>query len=209
MEPSNNPTLFIVAGPNGAGKTSLSNDILKQHKVEAFDWDLEFDKFWAQFSYDSNRSIIEGARERTTEKFETLFKEALESKRNFAFETNFHTKQHIEWAKKAKQVGHRIVLIFMYMRSIKQCVARVKERVYYGGHDVSEPEIRSRYIIGLQNLNDYFNLFDDVLILDASLTWEIAMIAEFSKGKVSYRSIRRLKENEKLLDLLSLKLALG
>ncbi len=209
MEASSAPTLFIVAGPNGAGKTSLSNDILKKHKVEAFDWDFEYDQFWAEFNYDSDRTIKESARERATEKFISLYHAALKEKRNFAFEANFHLKEHVDWAQKAKQAGHHIVLIFMYMKSVELCIERVVERVKYGGHHVEELDIRKRYSKGLQHLNEYFSIFDNVIIFDASLTWEIAIIAEFNKGKPNYKSNKRLKENGGLLELPSLRLTMS
>jgi len=36
------PKLIIIAGPNGAGKSTVSNDIVAEFNINAFDFDKEY-----------------------------------------------------------------------------------------------------------------------------------------------------------------------
>ena len=48
--------------------------------------------------------------------------------------------------------GYRIVLVFLWLPSADEAVARVAQRVRDGGHDVPEATIRRRYAAGIKNL---------------------------------------------------------
>jgi predicted ABC-type ATPase len=48
-------------------------------------------------------------------------------------------------------------------------IARVKERVHQGGHDVPETAVRRRFTVGLRNFQAvYRNIVDDWLYYDNS-----------------------------------------
>ena len=51
-----------------------------------------------------------------------------------------------------KNDGYRILLFFLWLPSADLAVARVKNRVRQGGHNVPEPVIRRRFESGIRNL---------------------------------------------------------
>lgn len=66
-----------------------------------------------------------------------------------------------------RSTGYRIHLVFLWLPTADEAVARVEERVRAGGHDVPEPTIRRRYKAGLKNLLQlYLPLADTWQVID-------------------------------------------
>jgi len=157
------PVLTIIAGPNGAGKSTHSKELLSDSGIEAFDFDKEFYGIWSQFGYDP--AIEQGAFFRTSELYLERRTSALESKNDFAFETNFHTREVFDVVDKFKSRGFECELIFICLESVELAIQRVKTRVMQGGHSVDEATIRNRFEAGLKLLDSSFNKFDLVTML--------------------------------------------
>lgn len=85
------PVLTIIAGPNGAGKSTHSKELLVHLGVEAFDFDKEFYSIWSQFSFDP--LVEQGSIDQAKQLYVDRKSEALRSLKDFAFETNYHTRQ--------------------------------------------------------------------------------------------------------------------
>lgn len=152
------PYLSIIAGPNGAGKSTMSQSILLERGITAFDFDKELDSIWGQFDYDD--AIIEGVWNSASNKFLQLKKEALLKKQNFAYETNFHTQDVINTVEEFKRSGFTTELIFLALPNIDMAIERVKDRVLKKGHGVSVETITERFKAGLELLDRSFQSFD-------------------------------------------------
>ena len=86
---------------------------------------------------------------------------------SFSFETTLsgknYTKHIPEWQKK----GYKIKLYFLKLPDPEIAIARVKQRVKEGGHNVSEDVIRRRFNAGWNNFERlYKNLVDEWAIYD-------------------------------------------
>jgi predicted ABC-type ATPase len=156
------PVLTIIAGPNGAGKSTHSNELLSDFGVEAFDFDKEFYAIWSQFSFDLY--IEQGAFERTQKLYADRRSIALQKKQNFAFETNYHTKEILSTVELFRSNRFNLELIFLCLESAEIAIERVKDRVAKGGHSVDEETIRKRFEAGFVMLDESFHLFDLVSI---------------------------------------------
>ena len=156
------PVLTIIAGPNGAGKSTHSKDLVAHLEIDAFDFDKEFYSIWSQFQFDP--AIEQGAFDRAHEFYLEKRAEALQCQYNFAFETNYHTKEIIPVIDQFKKSGYKIELIFICLENESIAIERVKERVAKGGHPVSESIIRERFKNGLTLLDESFGLYDTVSI---------------------------------------------
>lgn len=55
-----------------------------------------------------------------------------------------------------KRTGYRVVLFFLWLADVDVAIARVKNRVRQGGHNVPENVIRRRFESGIRN---FFHLY--------------------------------------------------
>ncbi len=156
------PVLTVVAGPNGAGKSTHSKELLSDFGIEAFDFDKEFYTIWSEFNFDPY--IEQGAFERAQKSYMERRAVALDKKQNFAFETNFHTKDVLSVVEMFRSKRYHVELIFIALESPSMAIERVKDRVAKGGHFVDEMTIQERFAAGLNMLDENFNAFDLVSI---------------------------------------------
>ncbi len=174
---------IVIAGPNGAGKSTTSKELLKPHKITAFDWDERFQKRWSKFDFDP--ILADGIRESTNIEFEEHISSAFNSQQSVAYETNFHSHFNLDLAKKAKEFGYRTVLHFLSLETPELAVARVDERVNNGGHSVSKNTIYERFRKGLEMLdNKAIHYYDDIAIYDSAEVFKAQTVIE--NKKVTY-----------------------
>ena len=79
-------------------------------------------------------------------------KELTGAKQDFGFETTLSGRSYVRLLNEMKNDGYRILLFFLWLPSADLAVARVKNRVRQGGHNVPEPVIRRRFESGIRNL---------------------------------------------------------
>jgi len=90
----------------------------------------------------------------TSAQFATFLREdAVNSKRDFTFETVLSSPRNVELLKKAKAAGYKIEVVFVLTADPQINVSRVAQRVKNGGHDVPRDKIISRYYKSLNNLS--------------------------------------------------------
>lgn len=183
-----NPVLFIVAGPNGSGKSLFSNE-LAISDLEVFDGDKHMAALIKQYPETGSEALWSFINENI---FEAQKRKALESRLNFAFETNFSAVDPMKTAKEFKNAGYDILLVFMGLNSLEESIQRVAYRVRKGGHKVSEESIRYNYEFGYKNLYKYVTEFDSVTLFDngIALLEEPVIpqeILQITKGKIYLR----------------------
>ena len=74
----------------------------------------------------------------------------------FAFESTLSGTTYVRLLKQAKHRGFRFHLHYLWLPNPAIAIARVRERVKKGGHDVSETDIRRRFGRGLHHLVNYY-----------------------------------------------------
>ena len=55
---------------------------------------------------------------------------------SFAFETTLASRSYAPWLTELRATGYKVHLVFLWLPSADEAVARVAERVRAGGHDV-------------------------------------------------------------------------
>lgn len=88
----------------------------------------------------------------------------------FSFETVMSHESKVTFLKTAKDKGFTTYLYFICTRDPKINIQRVKNRVFEGGHTVSEEKIVSRYFKSLELLSRAFLAVDRAFIIDSSNT---------------------------------------
>jgi predicted ABC-type ATPase len=130
--------LLVIAGPNGSGKSTLTNQLLADgvdlgHYINPDEIALTLDLTGEARSLEAQRLAEEQRRAYLAQGV------------SFSFETVMSHPSKIEFLREAREAGYRIVLFFVALESPDLNVARVRQRVALGGHDVPEDRIRSRY----------------------------------------------------------------
>jgi predicted ABC-type ATPase len=89
---------------------------------------------------------------------------------SFGFETTLASRTYAPWLAGLRAAGYKVHIVFLWLPSADEAVARVAERVRAGGHTVPEPTIRRRYQAGLKNLfRLYLPLADTWQVVDNSV----------------------------------------
>lgn len=161
---SPSPKAVVLAGPNGAGKsTSAARLLLGALKVHEF---VNADTIASGLSaFSQDRVAFEAGRIMLKR-----LKELAAARANFAFETTLASRSYAPWLADLRSAGYKTHIIFLWLPSADEAVARVADRVRAGGHDVPEPTIRRRYSAGLKNLlRLYIPLADSWQLVDNSL----------------------------------------
>ena len=140
------PTVYVIARPNGAGKTTFSAEFLPDF-VNCREF-LNADLIAAGLS----PFAPETQNLRAGRLLLTRIKELTGGKQDFGFETTLSGRSYVRLLNEMKNDGYRILLFFLWLPSADLAVARVKNRVRQGGHNVPEPVIRRRFESGIRNL---------------------------------------------------------
>ena len=133
------PTVYVIARPNGAGKTTFSAEFLPDF-VNCREF-LNADLIAAGLS----PFAPETQNLRAGRLLLTRIKELTGAKQDFGFETTLSGRSYVRLLNEMKNDGYRILLFFLWLPSADLAVARVKNRVRQGGHNVPEPVIRRRF----------------------------------------------------------------
>lgn len=158
------PVLIIIAGCNGAGKSTYSHALIERG-LTPFDYDKRFKEIYDSLIDSELRE--EMAKNSTTQEFESSIEEAFSRAKDFCFETNFDSHP-THWAKRAKENGYRVELIFFCLESQELANERVAARTRRNGHFVSESQISYKWKQGYKNLNLHFRYFDHIVLVDNS-----------------------------------------
>jgi predicted ABC-type ATPase len=155
--------MTIVAGPNGSGKTTLTRHLAQRGinlgtyiNPDDIAVDLtgpDAERSWkAQFAADKLRH------------------DCLHQGVDFTFETVMSHPSKVEFMRKAKGAGYFVQLIFVGIEDPAINVARVKQRVSLGGHDVPTERIVDRWQRTMAALPDAIRASNRALLFDNTAT---------------------------------------
>lgn len=144
------PKLILIGGPNGAGKTTFAREILTTDlKGMRF---LNADEIARGLSpFDPDRVARRAGRILLEE-----IDEAIANGRDFALESTLSGRTHATILRQAKESGYEITLHFLWIPSAKVSLARVRQRVKKGGHNVPVADIMRRYDRIMRNLVELY-----------------------------------------------------
>lgn len=170
------PHLHIITGSNGAGKSAVGSSYLPEHiqkTCEIFDGDKLFLKrkkeLWASGSKTpkENKKI---AYQEVAATFEALVESSLNQMKDFVYEGHFTNEATWDIPRKFKKSGFLIHMIFFGLRDTNLSELRVIDRVKEGGHHVDPAHISANFYGNLEKLNEHYEMFDSLQIIDTSET---------------------------------------
>ncbi len=154
---------MIIGGPNGAGKTTFATQFLPR-EAECPDF-INADAIAAGLSPFRPESVAYRAGRLMIE----MVREYVARGESFAFETTLSGVGHAHSIPRWQANGYRVTLYFLGLPTPGTAVARVRQRVSEGGHDVPEAVVRRRFHAGRRNLERVYRpLVDNVLMYDSS-----------------------------------------
>ena len=159
----NEKRILIIAGPNGAGKTTFATEYLpNEANCPTF---INADLIAAGLSPFRPHLAAVGAGRLML----NMMRDYVKRGESFAFETTLSGRGYARSIPLWQEQGYRVELFFLRLRTPEIAVARVKQRVLEGGHDVPETVIRRRFHAGWHNFQTiYRDLVDDWEIYDNS-----------------------------------------
>lgn len=137
--------IIIIAGPNGAGKTTFAREFLPNEAAcPVF---VNADLIAAGLApFAPERAAVQAGRLMLAE----LQRHFLAGQ-SFAFETTLSGRGYLNHIRMWQLAGYRVKLIFLQLDSAEEAIARVKQRVRQGGHNIPEGVIRRRFVAGREN----------------------------------------------------------
>jgi predicted ABC-type ATPase len=191
------PVLHLIAGPNGAGKTTLFRTLIgprypalpfinaDHHEAEHLQGEAnprrrsELARAWA----DAARAAL------------------LAEDEAFVTETVFSHPSKLELLAQARANGFATALYVVCVDDPRLLLARVRERVREGGHDVPPDKIITRYPRTLALLRDALALAEVSFLFDGSDVEQggPSLVASVAGGRMNLHTALRPRWAEKLL----------
>lgn len=159
----NYKNVYIIAGPNGSGKTIFAKEFLPNYaKCPNF---VNADLIAQGLAPFSPQHVAIKAGKLVLQQI----KEFTQKNVDFGFETTLAGKTYLKHFQELKEKGYKLHLFFLWIPSSQLAIARIKDRVSEGGHDVPSEEVKRRF--GKSNVN-FFNVYrpliDTWLLFDNS-----------------------------------------
>ena len=161
MLPKSPKRILIVAGPNGAGKTTFAREfLLKEANCPTF---LNADLLASGLS----PFRPEKAAFRAGKMLLGMVDECVRRGESFALETTLSGRDYARKIPRWRAEGYWVKLYFLTLPSPEIAVARVRERVMKGGHDIPAETVRRRFHRGKHNFDSvYRHLVDEWVMYD-------------------------------------------
>lgn len=134
-----NKNVYIIAGPNGSGKTTFAKTFLPEYaKCDRF---INADLIAQGLSPFSPQQVAIKSGKLVLEQI----KEYSNNGVDFGFETTMSGVTYLKYFKMLKDKGYKIHIFFLWIPSSQLAIARVKDRVAQGGHNVPVQDIKRRF----------------------------------------------------------------
>ena len=155
------PTIYVIAGCNGAGKTTFAKQFLP-HEVKCLNF-LNADLIAQGLSpLDTSAAALKAGRLLLAE-----FRSFVAQRKTFAFESTLSGLTYVSLLKQARHDGFQIRVHYLWLPNSTVAIARVRDRVKQGGHDVPVADIRRRFGRSLKNfVHSYAPLADRWAVWD-------------------------------------------
>ncbi|MBZ5682697.1 MAG: zeta toxin family protein [Acidobacteriia bacterium] len=129
------PTLTFIGGANGSGKTTLTrwnSDLFQEIPV------LDPDTLGSTLQSTTSAAFPIASARRVLQSAKTHISEGT----SFAVETTLAGRNYLRMMLDARRSGFEIVLVYIGTENVEINLARIRNRVLAGGHDVPEQDVR-------------------------------------------------------------------
>ena len=171
-------SVYIIAGPNGSGKTTFARSFLPNY-VNCPNF-VNADLIALGLAPFEPRAAAIKAGKLVLQQIH----EHMQRSVDFAFETTLSGKSYATLLSELKKKGYGIHLFFLWIPSPELAIARIKDRVTEGGHNVPAEDVRRRFIRGIHNFFSLYEpLVDSWMLFDNSKAKPV-LIAKRKNGHI-------------------------
>jgi predicted ABC-type ATPase len=146
------PQLFVLAGCNGAGKSTIGGQSFVAAGIPYFNPDLAAREAIAAASARGRIMTRHDANAWAWEEGVARLRRAIARRGNYALETTLGGDTIVDLLMEATAAGLEVNVWFVGLESVELHVARVRQRVARGGHDIPRADIERRYVRSRLNL---------------------------------------------------------
>lgn len=184
--------MLVISGPNGSGKTTLA-----ERYAALFDYPyIGADKIAAELAPNNPASQrIEAGR-----RFTGDVAEAIQHQQSVVIESTLSGRTLVKTLHSARASEYSISIVHLLLDSADTCVARVRERVQKGGHDVPVEDIRRRFTRSAANFWELYRPLCDRWILLYNATSDAQPVAE---GDAESHAVRDVELFESFLKIVA------
>jgi predicted ABC-type ATPase len=168
------PRLTIIAGANGCGKSTFTSRSSFIDKIPLFDPDA--------ISKALQPSIPGASAVAAARQVLTYAAKHIEKNESFAVETTLSGKSYLQMMVDARNRGFEVVLVYIGTENVEINLARIRNRVLAGGHDVPEGDVRRRYKRSFKNLPTAIQRADHAILFDNSTEEGYRLVAVLSSS---------------------------
>lgn len=151
------PTIYLFAGCNGAGKTTFARAYL----TAGFDTPPRFlnaDEIARGLSPLNPESVALKAGKLLLSEIDGC----LRSNQSFAIESTLSGHAQVGILSRARLLGYRIEIFFLWIPSSSVAIKRIAQRVKKGGHRIASRDVERRYSRSLRNFVHLYAPIADV-----------------------------------------------
>jgi predicted ABC-type ATPase len=182
------PNVYIIAGPNGAGKTTFALEFLPKY-ADCRNF-INADLIAAGMSPFSPESAAIRAGRLMLEEIELSMKRG----DDFGFETTLSGRSHLGVIRGLKQRGYQVHFFYLWISNVELALARIRERVLRGGHDVPEAVVRRRFDRSIRNFLVHYRLVGDSWNLYDNTAATPRIIASLEQGQLRIAETKRYND---------------
>jgi predicted ABC-type ATPase len=146
--------VYIIAGPNGSGKTTFARSFLPNY-VNCPNF-VNADLIALGLAPFEPRAAAIKAGKLVLQQIHAYAARNVD----FAFETTLSGKAYATLLNKLNKNGYGLHLFFLWIPSPELAIARIKDRVAEGGHNIPAEDVRRRFTRGMYN---FFNLYEPLV----------------------------------------------
>jgi predicted ABC-type ATPase len=161
-------SIYVLAGCNGSGKSSIGGAALRQAGAAFFDPDEAARRLSvanASRARQLTQTQLNGA---AWSEGRRLLQRAISERGVFAFETTLGGQTMTALLEQGADVGMTVHVWFVGLRDVELHIARVRQRVARGGHDIPIARIRERFDNSRLNLVRLLPKLADLVVYDNS-----------------------------------------
>jgi len=182
------PCIYVLAGTNGAGKSSIAGARFRESGAEYFNPDEAARRVLAA----NPAAGPDLANAAAWQHGKRLLERAIAERLTFAFETTLGGNTITALLEGGLSSGIEVRIWYVGLDTVERHIARVRQRVARGGHDIPEERIRERYDRSRLNLIRLLPRLTELRLYDNSteadpgqgLAPQPALVLHMLKGRI-------------------------